>query len=119
MLTLLDAVRKHAVKPDSSNVKPADRIVVQADERLRAVIPGYLASRRKDFETILAALERSDFGAIAALGHKMCGTGTGYGFTPITEFGVALEQAAKEKNHAAIREAAKGLSSYLARVTMV
>jgi hypothetical protein len=92
---------------------------VRADERLRAVIPRYLESRRKDVETILAALERSDFAAVAALGHKMCGTGAGYGFTPVTEFGVALEQAAKEKDHAAIREHAAGLSRYLARVTVV
>jgi len=100
-------------------VQPAERVLVRADERLRAVIPGYLESRRKDVDTILAALERSDFGAIAALGHKMCGTGTGYGFTPITEFGVALEQGAKEKDHAAIRKNAAGLSSYLTRVTVV
>ena len=119
MLTLLDAVRKHAAKSDSSKAPPADRILVRADERLRAVIPRYLESRLKDVETILAALERSDFAAIAALGHKMCGTGAGYGFTPITELGVALEQAAKEQNYAAIREHAAGLSSYLARVTVV
>ena len=127
MLTLLDAVRKYAVQSDSpsdssndsSNVQPAEPILVRADERLRAVIPSYLESRRGDVETILAALERSDFGAIAALGHKMCGTGTGYGFTPITEFVVALEQAAKEKDHAAIHEHAAGLSSYLTRVAVV
>jgi response regulator RpfG family c-di-GMP phosphodiesterase len=119
MLTLLDAVRKHAAKSDSSKVPPADRILVRADERLRAVIPRYLESRRNDVETILAALERSDFAAIAALGHKMCGTGAGYGFTPITELGVALERAAKEQNDAAIREHTEGLSRYLARVTVV
>jgi hypothetical protein len=49
----------------------------------------------------------------------MCGTGAGYGFTPITEFGVALEQAAKGKNDVAIHEHAAALSSYLARVTVV
>ena len=119
MLTLLDAVRKHAAKSDSSKAQPIDRILVRADERLRAVIPRYLESRRKDVETILAAVERSDFAAIAALGHKMCGTGAGYGFTPVTEIGVALEQAAKEKNDAAIREHAAGLSRYLALVTVV
>jgi response regulator RpfG family c-di-GMP phosphodiesterase len=119
MLTLLDAVRKHAAKSDSSKTQPTDRILVRADERLRAVIPRYLESRRKDVETILAAVERSDFAAIAALGHKMCGTGAGYGFTPITEIGVALEQAAKEKNDDAIREHAAGLSRYLALVTVV
>ena len=119
MLTLLDAVRKHAAKPDSSKTQPPERILVRADERLRAVIPRYLESRRKDVETILAALERSDFAAVAALGHKMCGTGAGYGFTPVTEFGVALERAAKEQDPGAIREHAAGLSRYLARVTVV
>jgi CheY-like chemotaxis protein len=119
MLTLLDAVRKHAAKSDSTKAQPPERIVVRADERLRAVIPRYLESRRKDVETILAALERSDFAAIAALGHKMCGTGAGYGFAPVTEFGVALEQAAKEQDPAAIREHAAGLSRYLSRVTVV
>jgi PAS domain S-box-containing protein len=127
MLTLLDAVRKYAAQPDSSSdssndsskVQPAERILVRADERLRAVIPGYLENRRKDVETILAALERSDFAAIAALGHKMYGTGAGYGFPPVTEFGAALEQAAKEKDSAGIREHAAGLSRYLAHVTVV
>lgn len=123
MLTLLDAVRKHAAKSDSSSdsskTQPPERILVRADERLRAVIPRYLESRRKDVETILAALERSDFAAIAALGHKMCGTGAGYGFTPVTEFGVALEQAAKQQDPAGVREHAAGLSRYLSRVTVV
>jgi PAS domain S-box-containing protein len=123
MRTLLEAVRKYAAQPDlpsdSSKVQPAERIVVHADERLRAVIPRYLESRRKDVETILAALERSDFAAIAALGHKMCGTGAGYGFPPVTELGAALEKAAKEKSPAGIRQHAAGLSRYLARVTVV
>ena len=119
MLTLLEAVRKHAAKSDSSKTQPPERILVRADERLRAVIPRYLESRRKDVETILAALERSDFAAIAALGHKMCGTGAGYGFTPVTEFGVALEQAAKQQDPAGVREHAAGLSRYLLRVTVV
>lgn len=123
MPTLLDAVRKYAAQPDSSldssSARPTERILVRADERLRAVIPGYLESRRKDVETILAALERSDFASIAALGHKMCGTGAGYGFTPVTELGIALEQAAKEKDSAGIREHAAELSRYLARVMVL
>jgi PAS domain S-box-containing protein len=119
MRTLLEAVRKYADRSDSSKIQPAERIVVRADESLRAVIPRYLESRRKDVETILAALEGSDFASIAALGHKMYGTGAGYGFPPVTALGAALEQAAREKDGAAIREHAAGLSRYLARVTVV
>ena len=123
MRTLLEAVHKYAAKPGSpsgsSNARPAEPILVRADERLRAVVPGYLESRRRDVETIVAALGRSDFASIAALGHKMHGTGASYGFPPVTELGAALEQAAGEKDAAAVREHAAGLSRYLARVTVI
>ena len=49
----------------------------------------------------------------------MCGTGAAYGFAPVTELGIALERAAKEKDSAAIREHAAGLSRYLARVMVL
>ena len=59
-----------------------------------------LGDGRVDSAAIIDACEgaskklvQGDFAAIAALGHKMCGTGAGYGFAPVTEFGVALEQA--------------------------
>ena len=49
----------------------------------------------------------------------MCGTGAAYGFTPVTDFGIGLEHAAKEKDSAGIREHAAGLSRYLARVMVL
>lgn len=115
LLTLLDAVGKYA-----SKAGPAPgRILVHADARLHAVIPGYLDNRRKDVQAISEALEHSDWEAIRGLGHKMSGTGGGYGFARITEIGAALESAAREQDAAAVRSQVAELSRYLAQVEVV
>jgi HPt (histidine-containing phosphotransfer) domain-containing protein len=49
------------------------------------------------------ALEQSDFAAIRDLGHKLSGTGAGYGFPRISEIGAALEAAARSSDTSAIR----------------
>jgi len=83
------------------------------------VIPGYLDSRRGDVRTILAALDRSDYESIRELGHKMSGTGAGYGFARITAIGEAIETAAKQEDAAGIRSRTAELSSYIAQVEVV
>ena len=68
---------------------------------------------------ILAALEKLDFEMIGELGHKMCGSGSGYGFPRITELGDSIQQAAKERNSAAIRSQVAELSGYLQQVEVI
>ncbi len=119
MAALLEAVGKYAAKPVAGDGAPSQRILVRADARLRAVIPGYLANRRADVSAIAEALDRSDFRAIRAVGHKMTGTGLGYGFPRISEIGVALERAAKESNAAEIRTQAAELARFIDRVEVV
>lgn len=115
LLTLLEAVRKHAVRAGSG----AAKIVIHADPRLRAAIPAYLDKRREDVRAILAALEELDYEMIGELGHKMCGTGGGYGFPRITEIGASIHQAAKERNASAIRSQVAELSEYLQRAEVI
>ncbi len=81
--------------------------------RIRALIPEYLNQRRQDARTIRSALEKSDFGAIRNLGHKMSGSGGGYGFPRISEIGAALYTAAESKDAPAIRAQVDALSAYL------
>jgi histidine phosphotransfer protein HptB len=40
---------------------------------------------------IVAALKKLDYEMIGELGHKMCGTGGGYGFPRITEIGASMD----------------------------
>lgn len=92
------------------------KIVVVVDEDLQDLIPGYLENRRKDIAEMAAALERGDFETIRFLGHKMKGTGGGYGFDRITEIGEALEDAAKRSQTQEIRDQIDRLQVYLDNV---
>jgi PAS domain S-box-containing protein len=114
--TLLEAVRKYAVRPDTGAAVLPEKIVIHAEPGLRAVIPAYLDNRREDVRAILAALGKLDYEMIGELGHKMCGTGRGYGFPRITEIGASIHQAAKERNLSAIRSQVAELSVYLQQV---
>ena len=96
-----------------------DKILVRVDERLRALAPDYLERRRENVRAIGTALERSDFEAIRDLGHKMTGTGAGYGFPRISEIGAAIEAGARARDAAGIRSSVAELARYLDQVELV
>ena len=85
------------------------------EPKLRVLIPGYIESRRRDLETVRAALAASDYETIRDLGHKMSGTGGAYGLPRITEIGGMLEKAAREQNPEAVRAQTDELARFLAR----
>jgi hypothetical protein len=116
--TLLEAIGKYTARPGACSTA-TERILVRADARLRAVIPGYLENRRADVQAILKALALSDYEPIRELGHRMSGSGSGYGFARITEIGAALERAAKEQNSGEIRVRVTELARYLEQVEIV
>jgi len=119
LLTLVEAVAKHAGTIEPGVALLQGRILVHADARLRALIPEYLESRRVDVRTILDALARVDYETIRQLGHKMSGSGGGFGFPKITEIGKALESAGREHDVLKIRLRAAELSTYLDQVEVV
>ncbi len=95
------------------------KITVVVEEDLQELIPGYLENRRKDIATIREALAVKDYEAIRSLGHKMKGSGGGYGFDAITDIGRALEDAAKGDHAEEIEKQTEILASYLERVEVV
>ena len=95
------------------------RIIIHADIDLEDLIPGYLENRRKDIAEIESLLASGDYETIQRLGHSMKGSGGGYGFDKITDIGMHIEQAAKEKNAAEIRTQLEILSRYLDCVEVV
>ena len=119
LLTLVEAVAKHTLKTEPGVQPSRARIQVSADTRLRAVVPAYLESRREDVRKILDALGALDYETIRQLGHKMNGSGGGYGFPKITELGQALENASRDQDAAAIRSHISDLSLYLDQVEIV
>ena len=113
--TLLEALEKHRDStPERKNrTKLTQPLQPSFDERLRAIIPGYLEGRRKDISAILTALEGSDYERIRWIGHKMRGSGAGYGFPEITAAGERLEGAAERHEQENIREQVERLSKSL------
>ncbi|MBF0143703.1 MAG: Hpt domain-containing protein [Magnetococcales bacterium] len=97
----------------------SERITVSIDKDLEDIAPGYLENRRKDLELLPQALEKADYATLRVLGHRMKGSGAGYGFNLITEIGRAIEEGAKSEDAAAIRNAIDNLGNYLERVELV
>jgi two-component system sensor histidine kinase/response regulator len=105
--TLLAAIRKFT----------AHEIHVPAG--LRDIMPGYIERQRTVVRTILDAVDQSDFAGLRTIGHRMKGSGAGYGLDRITEIGAALEEAAAQTNPARIRELSGELESFLSQVELV
>ncbi|MEX5215348.1 MAG: Hpt domain-containing protein [Nitrospiraceae bacterium] len=91
-------------------------ILVEIDESLKHLIPGFLENRRKDIEKIRLALGQADFSTIQTLGHRMKGDGGGYGFDGIGEIGAALELAAARRDRNSIMRQLAKLVEYLDRI---
>ena len=92
------------------------KIIVEVEADLADLVPNFLANRQKDLKLIMAALENANDDALLIIGHNMKGVGGGYGFGDITEFGKHLEVAAKDKNHAAVRDLLQQYQHYLANI---
>jgi len=65
-----------------------------------------------------AALEQSDYEAVARLGHSMKGTAS-FGFDYLNEIGLSLEDTARIKESLKIRRLVNDLEDYLSRVEPV
>lgn len=102
-----------------ANDNREEKIVVIVDEDLQDLIPGYLENRLKDITAIRESIAQGDYEAIRSIGHKMKGSGGGYGFDEITNIGRAMEEAAKNDYGEEIERQTAALKSYLERVEVV
>lgn len=91
-------------------------IPVLIDPEIADIVPAYLENRRLDIARIRDAIAEQDFALIGHLGHKMKGTGQGYGFLLITDIGISLEIAAEERNMDKVCHSLGLLQDYLQRV---
>jgi len=96
-----------------------DRVIVEVDEDLSDLIPGFLTNKRADIDTIFEAVARRDYAEIARIAHRIKGEGGSYGFDAMTETGRSLEHAAALRDDSAVTTLARQLLSYLDRVEIV
>jgi signal transduction histidine kinase/ActR/RegA family two-component response regulator/HPt (histidine-containing phosphotransfer) domain-containing protein len=123
---LFQALSSYAPAPGS---RPPDRLepatvtlvgsdVVRVEQGLEELMPAYLEKRRKDVQIYRQALAGGDFDSLRILGHKMKGTGAGYGFPVLTEIGAAIEEGALQKDSARIAAYVDRLAGYVESVRL-
>ncbi len=116
-IAALTAQGDHAAA--ARDASPVARIPVRVDRELTDVIPEFLENRRQDVASLREALGREDFETIRRLGHRMRGSGAGYGFEAITQIGEGLERAGRDRAPHDVRRWVHELAAYLERVETV
>jgi CheY-like chemotaxis protein len=104
---------EHAPPPDDVD---AGAEVVTPDPEIAELVPEFLENRRKDIIRLQMSIDAEDWEAVRSAGHRMKGTGRGYGFTRITDIGRSIEEAGANEDGAGAREAIAQLARYLDRV---
>jgi len=87
--------------------------IIRVEGELAEIIPAYLEHRREESARLPALLAAGDFEALRIIGHKMRGSGGGYGLDPLTEIGERMESAAKAKDKTALAAQAAELKGFL------
>jgi HPt (histidine-containing phosphotransfer) domain-containing protein len=90
--------------------------IIKVDADLAELVPVYLNSRRDELERISALLKAGDMPALQVIGHKMRGSGGGYGLDFLTELGERMENSAKAGDKAALTAQAAELKDFLESV---
>ena len=94
----------------------SDPINVHIDRELEDLIPGFLNNRQKDIQALMTAVGERDFASVRMIGHRLKGTGGGYGFDRITEIGQQIESAGIEEDIDAVSRHVEELDNYMGRV---
>jgi CheY-like chemotaxis protein len=111
-------VSGHDLEQALEGVEPKEDDVTP-DPEIARLVPEFLANRRADVDRLRAFIEEGQWDAIKSIGHKMKGTGRGYGFPRISEIGRALESAGIDRDAGRSRAGADALEAYLERVRVI
>ncbi|MFL6416172.1 MAG: ATP-binding protein [Bryobacteraceae bacterium] len=115
--TLLEVIRRYTPSGAGESIPLPTLVLV--DPSLEDVIPRFLDKRRQDVPKITEAVRVGDYETVRRLGHNLKGTGAGYGFHPISEFGAQIESAASVADAATICSKVEELARYLTSVQWV
>ncbi|MFB9276022.1 response regulator [Cohnella cellulosilytica] len=98
-------------------VEPVHLVLLKED--LKELIPGYIDNRYLDLHQISVSLELGDYERIGLIGHRMKGSGSGYGMDAVSRLGQKIAEAAAFEQAAIIAEAVQELAAYLDQVRIV
>jgi HPt (histidine-containing phosphotransfer) domain-containing protein len=91
-----------------------EKISVHAPPGIPAsMVTAYVTRGLAVLPDALAALDRLDFNYLRIYGHRLKGSGSGYGLPRVTEIGSVIEQAARREDAAQLEQRIAGLEAYL------
>ena len=116
-IALTEAITMYARQPseESNEPKPdsAGASAAEPPSELEALVPKYLADCQARVTEVLVAIDHGDFEQVARHAHNLRGSGSAFGFPPITELGGRLEHAASVRDMAQLQREAAALQRYL------
>ncbi len=86
---------------------------IKVDADLKDLMPVYLQGRRDELPVIVLLLAKGDFAGLKAIGHKLHGSGGGFGLDFLTELGVRMEKSAAGCDKAQLAAQAAELKEFL------
>ena len=108
---LLQAIKDYSIVGAQPSHRGSEARAQRMALKLAEQIPAFLDNCRDNVVVMQEALDRADFAAVTIIGHNLRGSGGGFGFQQITDFGAGLEQAGE----AGAAEAASRILSELSR----
>ena len=96
-----------------------EEVVVRVNAVIADLVPGYLDARRSELVDIWDRISNNDLETLKLIGHRLKGSGEGYGFREITLLGAQIEDAACAGDMHIVRAAAARLEEYISVVSFV
>jgi HPt (histidine-containing phosphotransfer) domain-containing protein len=97
-----------------------EKILLQAPTGIPArMVTDYVNRYLIALPVAKTALEKSDYGHMRVLGHRLSGTGGAYGIPALTRIGSAIEDAARRDDTPELRRQVSDLEAYLSRLEIL
>ncbi|MEI9937577.1 MAG: ATP-binding protein [Pseudomonadota bacterium] len=115
-LSLIACILRHARRNRALQGEPppcAGASTAEPDPELAHLVPDYLADCRARLAEVRLSTGRGDFARVVWHAHNLRGSGSSFGFSPITEMGAQLEDAAHARNVTQLERHAASLQHYL------
>lgn len=93
-----------------------EKFTVKVERDLEDLIPIFLKTRQQDLDGLAKGLAVNDFQAMRMIGHGMKGSGSSFGFHPVSTMGAVIESAAIAGDSAVIADQLAAFRDYLLRV---
>ncbi len=88
-------------------------LLAQIPEDVLPLVPDFLARRETEITELSSHLQDRDYDFVRMVGHRLKGSGAGYGLMEFTVIGRALEAAALEQKYDAITTLIKELEDHV------